>query len=119
MTLNTETHAEVMEGVDYIARAPKLMDVLDAVSAVYKVGKMDMISLRRYAHLVEARDAFYWGARTLTPRTLTEIGRFFGNRDHSTVYEGVIRVSQRFDKHKDRLAEVVKRLGIDVGELRP
>lgn len=119
MTLREETRAEIMEGVRFVDQAPKLMEILDAVSTVYRVGKMDMMSLRRFSHLVEARDAFYWCARTLTPRTYVEIGRFFGGRDHSTVWEGIVRVSQRFNTHKDRLAKVMARLGVDVGELRP
>ena len=119
MTLNPETKAEIAEGNALVDQAPKLMDVLNAVSAVYHVGKMDLLSFRRFANLVEARDAYYWCARTLTPRSYPEIGRFLGNRDHSTVWAGVLRVSIRFNSHKDRLAKVVKRLGIDLGELKP
>lgn len=120
MTLDqAAAEAEIAEGVEFVRQAPKLMDILEAVSSVYRVGKMDMMSLRRYAHVVEARDAFYWCARTLTPRTYVEIGRFFGGRDHSTVWEGIVRVSQRFDAHKKRLAQVVARLGIDIGDLQP
>ena len=119
MTLDPETKAEIEEGVDFLNKAPKLMDVLAAVSAVYGVGKMDLLSFRRFAHLVEARDAYYWCARNLTPRSYPEIGRFFGNRDHSTVWAGVLRVSQRFDAHKDRLEKVAKRLGVDLKDYKP
>jgi chromosomal replication initiation ATPase DnaA len=114
MTLDAETEAEIAEGAAFIVRAPKLMEILDAVSAVYRVGKMDMMSLRRFSNMVEARDAFYWLARHLTPRTYVEIGRFFADRDHSTVFEGVSRASMRFPVHKKRLVEVCKRLNIKI-----
>tara|TARA_R110000868_G_scaffold404384_1_gene682497 strand:- start:6918 stop:7277 length:360 start_codon:yes stop_codon:yes gene_type:complete len=114
MTLDAEAQAEIAEGVAFIERAPKLMAILDAVSAVYRVGKMDMMSLRRFPHMVEARDAFYWLSRHLTPRTYVEIGRFFADRDHSTVLEGVRRASMRFPAHKKRLVEVSKRLNIKI-----
>ena len=119
MTFNPKVEAEVAAGVKFVRSAPKLMDIFEEVSSVYKAGRMDMMSFRRYAHVVEARDAFYWCARTLTPRTYVEIGRFFGGRDHTTVWEGVARVSRRFDSHKDRLAKVVARFGIDIGDLQP
>lgn len=114
-----ETKAEIAEGAEMIDRAPKLMEVLEAVSAVYRIGKMDLVSFRRFSHLVEARDAFYWCARTFTPRSYPEIGRFFGDRDHSTVWKGVLRVNQRYETHKDRLLEVAKRLGIDLKDYQP
>ena len=115
---DAEAMAEVEEGAAFIARAPKLMDVLEAVCAVYRVGKMDMMSLCRTAHLVEARDAFYYCARTFTPRTSTEIGVFFADRDHSTVLAGVARAKQRFAQHRERLVEVAKRLGVAVDEVQ-
>ena len=119
MTDNPEVVAEIKEGADYVANTPRLMEILEAVAAVYRVGKMDIISFRRFANMVEARDAFYWCARTLTPRSYPEIGQFFGKRDHSTVWAGVLRVTQRFDAHKDRLEQVVKRLGINMKDYHP
>lgn len=119
MTMDSQIRAEIDEGAAIISNAPKLIDVLNAVSAVYGIGKMDLISFRRFANLVEARDAFYWCARTLTPRSYPEIGKFFGNRDHSTVWTGVLRVNQRFEAHRNRLTKVALRLGIDLKDYKP
>jgi chromosomal replication initiator protein len=113
---NAETEAEIAEGAKITDCAPKLMDILNAVSAVYGIGKMDIVSARRFSHLVEARDAFYWCAYTFTPRSYPEIGRFLGNRDHCTVWTGVRRVNGRFETHQHRLEKVKKRLGIDLKE---
>lgn len=115
---DAEAMAEVEEGAAFIARAPKLMDVMEAVCAVYRIGKMDLMSFRRCSHFVDARDAFYWCAKTFTPRSYPEIGRFLADRDHSSVWAGVMRAKQRFDRHKTRLVLVAKRLGIEVKEVR-
>lgn len=118
MMLDDDVMAEVEEGMEFVSRAPKLMDVLEAVCAVYRIGKMDLMSFRRFSHFVEARDAFYWCAKTFTPRSYPEIGRFLADRDHSSVWEGVMRAQIRFDSHKQRLVLVAKRLGVAVDEVQ-
>jgi chromosomal replication initiator protein len=117
MTLDAEKEAEIMEGVLYAARAPKLMQILDAVSVSYKVGKRDIMSLCRVPHIVEARDGYYWLAKKLTVRTYPEIGRFLNDRDHTTVWNGVRRVDARMDRHKPRLREVCAKLGVSFEEI--
>lgn len=111
--LDAEAMAEIMEGVNYVQRAPKLMEILVAVSEVYGIGKMDLMSNRRSDKFVEARDCFYWLARHLTPRTYPEIGQFLADRDHSSVWAGVERASERFHKHKPKLVQVLRKLGRD------
>jgi chromosomal replication initiation ATPase DnaA len=64
--------------------------------------------------MVEARDAFYYLSRHLTPRTYVEIGRFLADRDHSTVLTGVGRASMRLPAHKRRLVKVCKQLNIKI-----
>jgi hypothetical protein len=39
------------------------------------------------------------------------------DRDHSTVWEGVNRAGERIDRHKLRMREVCKRLGVSLEEL--
>jgi chromosomal replication initiator protein len=119
MTLNLETESEIMEGVAFVARTPKLMEILDAVSAVYMIGKLDLMSLRRYKNTVTARHAFFWLARHLTPRTYPEIGRFMADRDHGSVWHGVAEMDRRLGQHKPKLLEVCRRLGVTLEELKP
>jgi chromosomal replication initiator protein len=119
MTLDPLVKAEIADGAAITDNAPKLIDILNAVSSVYAIGKMDLVSFRRFPHLVEARDAFYWCARTMTPRSYPEIGQFFGNRDHSTVLTGVQRATKRFEKNRARLEKIAKRLGVELKEQTP
>jgi len=115
--LNLDTESEVMEGVAFIASAPKLMQILDAVSAVYMIGKMDIVSVRRQAHLVGARQAFYWLSSHMTPRTYSEIGRFLGGREHSTVTHGIRQIDRCKIRHKAKLRAVCARMGVRIEEL--
>jgi chromosomal replication initiator protein len=117
MTLDAEKEAEIMEGVLYAARAPKLMAILDAVSATYRIGKRDIMSLARVAHVCEARDAFYWLAKKTTVRSYVDIGRFLCDRDHTTVLHGVRRVDARMDRHKPRLRDACAKMNIAFEEI--
>lgn len=112
MTLDSEIEAEIMEGVALKNRTPKLMDILEAVCATYKVSKLEVMSARRFAYIVSARNAFYWCAYNFTVRSHPEIGRFIGDRDHSTVIYGVSRINTRFSNHKATLASIAQRLGL-------
>ena len=59
------------------------------VARWHNVTVTDLISERRTANLVLPRKEAYWLCRQVTGRSLPEIGRLFGNRDHTTVLHGV------------------------------
>jgi chromosomal replication initiation ATPase DnaA len=49
----------------------------------------EMISLRRDRHIVRARHHAMWKMKKNTDRSLPQIGRILGDRDHTTVLHGV------------------------------
>jgi chromosomal replication initiator protein len=51
-----------------------------------------MLSQRRTANVVRPRQIAMYLAKTLTMRSLPEIGRKFGGRDHTTVLHGVRKI---------------------------
>lgn len=55
------------------------------VAAHYGVSLIDMKSARRDARTVRPRQIAMWLAKTLTLRSLPDLGRRFGGRDHTTV----------------------------------
>lgn len=115
--LDAEAEAEVMEGVEFFKRVPKLMQILDAVCAVYVVRKLDVMSMRRNPAFVVPREAFYWCAYYFTSRTHAEIGRFLGGRDHTTIIAGVSRINRKFCRHRELLVEVALRLGLSESDV--
>ena len=48
--------------------------------------------------------------RCLTPKSLEEIGAYFGGRDHSTVLHAIDKVKKRVASDEDARAEIVSLL---------
>ncbi|MGH7077743.1 MAG: helix-turn-helix domain-containing protein, partial [Acetobacteraceae bacterium] len=58
----------------------------------------DMASSRRARAVARPRQVAMYLAKQLTSRSLPEIGRRFGNRDHTTVMHAVARVGQLMER---------------------
>ncbi len=58
----------------------------------------DMISSRRARAVARPRQVAMYLAKQLTSRSLPEIGRRFGNRDHTTVMHAVARVGELMER---------------------
>lgn len=72
---------------------PTVADILAATAAWYGIEVLDLRSRRRaHAH---ARHVAMYVARKLTTKSYAEIGRAIGDRDHTTIMNGVIRVHNR------------------------
>jgi chromosomal replication initiator protein len=54
----------------------------------------DLISPRRAREVARPRQVAMYLAKMLTPRSLPEIGRRFGGRDHTTVMHAVKRIEE-------------------------
>jgi chromosomal replication initiator protein len=62
------------------------------VCKYYKITHVDLISDRRTAQIVRARQVAMYLAKTLTTRSFPEIGRQFGGKDHTTVLHAVNKI---------------------------
>jgi chromosomal replication initiator protein len=60
----------------------------------YNIRLTDMSSARRARNVARPRQVAMYLAKQLTQRSLPEIGRRFGNRDHTTVMHAVSRVAE-------------------------
>jgi chromosomal replication initiator protein len=56
------------------------------------VSRADLLSSRRTANVVRPRQVAMYLAKILTLRSLPEIGRRFGGRDHTTVLHAVRKI---------------------------
>ncbi len=59
------------------------------VCKYFKISKNEMLSSRRSRYLVRPRQVAIYLSKTLTTKSLPEIGREFSNRDHTTVIHSV------------------------------
>ena len=70
----------------------KIEEIQRVVSRQYNVSRGDLLSSRRTANVVRPRQIAMYLAKTLTLRSLPEIGRRFGGRDHTTVLHAVRKI---------------------------
>lgn len=70
----------------------RIEDILKFVSRHYNVSRTDILSARRTRTIVRPRQIAMYLAKTMTPRSLPEIGRRFGGRDHTTVLHAVRKI---------------------------
>ncbi len=72
---------------------PVTIDKIQKLTAeYYNIGLADMHSARRSRAIARPRQIAMWLSKQLTTRSLPEIGRKFGGRDHTTVLHAVRRV---------------------------
>jgi chromosomal replication initiator protein len=70
----------------------KIEDIQKLVASHYSVSRADILSSRRTAVVVKPRQVAMFLAKMLTLRSLPEIGRRFGGRDHTTVLHAVRKI---------------------------
>jgi hypothetical protein len=75
------------------AEPPKVEEIQRAVCQFYGVSKIDLLSKRRTANICRPRQIAMYLAKTLTFRSLPEVGRKFGGRDHTTVLHAVRKIT--------------------------
>ncbi|WP_047307235.1 chromosomal replication initiator protein DnaA [Rhodopseudomonas palustris] len=84
----------------------KIEDIQRIVARQYNVSRSDLLSSRRTANVVRPRQVAMYLAKTLTLRSLPEIGRRFGGRDHTTVLHAVRKIEGLVSKDNTLSDEV-------------
>jgi chromosomal replication initiator protein len=67
-------------------------DIQKATAEHFRLKQSDLLCERRTRALARPRQAAMWLAKQLTTRSLPDIGRRFGGRDHTTVIHAVRRI---------------------------
>lgn len=91
-------------------RRVRIEDIQRVVARHYSIPKTDLVSARRTQAIVRPRQIAMFLAKVMTPRSLPEIGRRFGGRDHTTVLHAVRKI--------DELAKTDVRLADDIEALK-
>ena len=73
----------------------KIDDILRIIGRHYNVARTDLLSPRRARTVVVPRQVGMYLAKKMTARSLPEIGRRFGGRDHSTVLHAVRKIEEQ------------------------
>jgi len=91
-------------------RRVTIEEIQRAVVDHYQLKMSDMSSTRRARAVARPRQVAMYLAKQLTPRSLPEIGKKFGGRDHTTVMHAV--------KQIEKLSEADRTIADDVAALR-
>jgi chromosomal replication initiator protein len=87
----------------------RIEDIQRVVARQYNVSRADLLSSRRTANVVRPRQVAMYLAKVLTLRSLPEIGRRFGGRDHTTVLHAVRKI-EALAGNDSALAEEIEAL---------
>jgi chromosomal replication initiator protein len=85
-------------------RRIKIEEILKVISRHYGISRGDIISQRRHRSIVWPRQIGMYLSKQLTQRSLPEIGRRFGGRDHTTVLHAIRKIEGEL-KGNPRLRE--------------
>ena len=79
-------------------RRVTIEEIQKRVAEHYNIRLTDMSSARRARAVARPRQVAMFLAKQLTSRSLPEIGRKFGNRDHTTVMHAVSRIGELMER---------------------
>ncbi|HMK67510.1 MAG TPA: helix-turn-helix domain-containing protein, partial [Stellaceae bacterium] len=69
-------------------------EIQKRVAEHFNIRLADMFSARRARAVARPRQVAMWFCKQLTPRSLPEIGRKFGDRDHTTVMHAIRKIDE-------------------------
>ncbi len=82
--------------------------IQNAVASYYHVSLSELSSARRNRSIVRPRHVAMYLAKELTLRSLPEIGRMFGKRDHSTVHHAISQIEYKRKREPELEQSIVE-----------
>lgn len=95
------THEVLRDLLKANDRRITIEDIQKRVAEYYGVKISDMQSARRSQNVARPRQVAMYLAKVLTSRSLPEIGRKFGGRDHTTVLHAVRKVNEVMNQDRE------------------
>ncbi len=106
LDLTQDCLADVLRASD---RKVTVEEIQRRVSEHYNIRLSDLLGPKRVRTIARPRQVAMYLAKQLTTRSLPEIGRRFGGRDHTTVMHGVRRIEE-LKGHDHQIAEDIEML---------
>lgn len=88
-------------------------DIMTRVASHFEVTVENLISKSRQRQIADARFVSMYIIRKLTEKTTSEIGKLFGNRDHSTVVNAINNIENEMKKNqefKEQIEELISEI---------
>jgi len=80
------------------SKGPSVKTIKVCVAHHFNISPRDLESPRRFAKIVLPRQIAFYLARKLTNRSLPDIGRRFGGKDHTTILHACKKMKQRMEE---------------------
>ena len=99
MFLEENVTADGLAVFESTARSAKVtvQTIQERVTSYFGISMRDLLSPSRIQSLARVRQISMWLARQLTTRSLPDIGRRTGGRDHTTVLHAIRRINELRD----------------------
>ncbi|MDR0808298.1 MAG: chromosomal replication initiator protein DnaA [Gemmobacter sp.] len=91
LDLTQDCLADILRASD---RKATVEEIQRKVAEHYNIRLSDMIGPKRLRNIARPRQVAMYLSKQLTPRSLPEIGRRFGGRDHTTIMHGVRKIEE-------------------------
>lgn len=91
LDLTQDCLADILRASD---RKVTIEEIQRKVAEHYNIRLSDMIGPKRLRTIARPRQVAMYLSKQLTPRSLPEIGRRFGGRDHTTIMHGVRKIEE-------------------------
>lgn len=85
---------------------PSLGRIKAVIADFYHIPLRILVSARRTANITRPRQIGYFLCHELTPRSYPDIGRKFGNRDHTTILHGCRITATRASEDRELFDEI-------------
>tara|TARA_Y100000739_G_scaffold36126_1_gene27575 strand:+ start:728 stop:2077 length:1350 start_codon:yes stop_codon:yes gene_type:complete len=104
-----ETLADILRASD---RKVTMDEIMKKICDYYNIRMSDLLSPRRSRNIARPRQMAMYLAKSLTSRSYPEIGKSFGNRDHTTVMHAVRKIEElkSQDSQVSEDAELLRRM---------
>lgn len=83
--------------IDLVGPMPSLRRIVSTTARQFSLDPAGLLGPSRHKNVAHARSAAIFLARRFTGKSLVEIGRFFGGRDHTTVLHSIRVVKERYE----------------------
>lgn len=75
-------------------RRPTIKEIQRVVAKHYGLTRADLLCARRTVQIVRSRQVAYFLSKEMTLNSLPQIGRQFGDRDHTSILHGVRKIAR-------------------------
>lgn len=108
--IDTEMIDYMYEGINESVGKVVTMDlIIDRVCEYFKISREELLSKKRFKHILIPRQIAMFLSRDLTKHSLSDIARKFGGKDHTTVLHSCKKISEMV-KNESYIRGVVKNI---------